>query len=66
MWNCAERFINAYGIADHLTSVPIDLEYLPSDSIYLSFYYQNIGLSGDDLVQEQDKTDADHIQDDHR
>ncbi|MBE9510938.1 MAG: T9SS type A sorting domain-containing protein [Bacteroidetes bacterium] len=26
--------------ADHLTSKPIDLDYLASDNIYLSFYYQ--------------------------
>lgn len=45
---------NSWGIADHLTSVPIDLDYQASDSIYLSFFYQTIGLSGDDLVQEQD------------
>ncbi len=43
-----------WGIADHLTSVPINLEFQPSDSVYLSFYYQTIGLSGDDLVQEED------------
>jgi hypothetical protein len=34
----------AYGRADHLTSVPIDLEYPASDSIYLSFFYQAKGL----------------------
>ncbi len=28
------------GIADYLTSVPINLEYNAEDSIYLSFYYQ--------------------------
>lgn len=37
----------AYGRADKLTSVPIDLEYPASDSIYLSFFYQAQGLSGD-------------------
>lgn len=41
----------AYGRADHLTSVPIDLEYPASDSIYLSFFYQAKGLSGDDNAQ---------------
>ncbi|MCB9170903.1 MAG: hypothetical protein H6594_11185 [Flavobacteriales bacterium] len=44
----------AWGIADHLTSVPIDLALLPNDSVYLSFFYQPQGLSGDDQVQEQD------------
>jgi len=36
---------SAYGVADNLTSKPIDLNYLPSDSIYLSFYYQPQGVS---------------------
>lgn len=31
--------------ADHLTSVPIDLSYNPSDSIYLSFFYERGGLA---------------------
>ncbi|MGA1976409.1 MAG: T9SS type A sorting domain-containing protein [Bacteroidales bacterium] len=31
--------------ADHLTSLPIDLTYQPSDSILLSFYYQPGGLA---------------------
>lgn len=31
--------------ADHLTSSPIDLNYLPSDSIYLSFLYEAGGLA---------------------
>ena len=44
----------AYGIADRLTSVPIDLQYSPGDSIYLSFFYQNQGLSGDGVVQPGD------------
>lgn len=44
----------AYGRADHLTSVPIDLEYPASDSIYLSFFYQAKGLSGDDNAQVGD------------
>ncbi|MCB0790344.1 MAG: T9SS type A sorting domain-containing protein [Flavobacteriales bacterium] len=44
----------AWGIADHLTSVPIDLALQPGDSVYLSFFYQPQGLSGDDQVQEQD------------
>lgn len=45
----------AYGIADHLTSVPIDLSTLtPGDSVYLSFFYQPQGLSGDINVQPTD------------
>ena len=44
----------AYGINDHLTSVPINLLYPPGDSIYLSFFYQPQGLSGDSEVQEED------------
>lgn len=45
----------AYGIADHLTSVPINLDgYEPQDSLYLSFFYQPQGLSGDIYVQPQD------------
>ena len=33
-------------IADKLTSKPIDLNYSPADSIYLSFYYQAQGFTG--------------------
>jgi hypothetical protein len=44
----------AHGRADHLTSVPIDLEYPASDSIYLSFFYQARGLSGDNNAQTVD------------
>lgn len=44
----------AYGVADHLTTVPINMGYPASDSIYLSFYYQPQGLSGDNVVQAQD------------
>jgi len=33
-----------HGCADTLTSLPINLDYPPSDSIYLSFYYQPKGL----------------------
>ncbi|MBK6542830.1 MAG: T9SS type A sorting domain-containing protein [Flavobacteriales bacterium] len=44
----------AYGINDHLTSVPINMLYPPGDSIYLSFFYQPQGLSGDSEVQEED------------
>lgn len=44
----------AYGINDHLTSVPINMAYPPGDSIYLSFFYQPQGRSGDTEVQTQD------------
>ncbi|MBK6341101.1 MAG: T9SS type A sorting domain-containing protein [Flavobacteriales bacterium] len=46
----------AYGIADHLTSVDIDLSAPlgPEDSLYLSFFYQPQGLSGDNAVQPLD------------
>lgn len=44
----------SYGIADRLTSVPIDLEYPASDSVYLSFFYQAQGRSGDTFIQPQD------------
>lgn len=45
---------SAYGIADRLTSVPIDLSYSVADSVYLSFLYQAQGLSGDQTPQPQD------------
>ncbi len=45
---------SSYGRADHLTSVPIDLEYPAEDSIYLSFFYQAKGLSGDSIPQVGD------------
>ncbi len=38
---------NTQGRADRMTSVPIDLQYPASDSIYLSFFYQSLGRSGD-------------------
>lgn len=45
----------AYGIADKLTSVKIDLSsYSVGDSLYLSFFYQPQGLSGDNQVQPTD------------
>ncbi len=44
----------AYGINDHLTSVPVNMAYPPGDSIYLSFFYQPQGRSGDTEVQTQD------------
>ncbi len=44
----------AYGLADRLTSVPIDLSYQVSDSVYLSFFHQPQGLSGDDQIQPID------------
>lgn len=48
---------SSYGVADYLTSYPIDLDYLPSDSVYLSFYYQPQGIGNapeyeDSLVLE--------------
>ncbi|MBK8612015.1 MAG: T9SS type A sorting domain-containing protein [Flavobacteriales bacterium] len=43
-----------YGECDKLTSVPINLQFPPGDSLYLSFLYQPQGLSGDDVVQVQD------------
>lgn len=46
---------SAYGIADHLTTVPIDLSsYQPIDSLYLSFFFQPQGRSGDVQVQPRD------------
>lgn len=45
---------NQNGVADHLTSVPINLLYDAGDSIYLSFLYQARGLSGDNELQEED------------
>jgi len=45
---------NAYGLCDQLTSVPIDLLYPESDSLYLSFFYQPQGLSGDGIPQSED------------
>jgi hypothetical protein len=45
---------NSNGIADTLTSVPINLNDPPEDSIYMSFLYQPQGLSGDDQVQTSD------------
>lgn len=33
--------------ADFLTSQPIDLNYLPSDSVYFSFFYQSTGLGNE-------------------
>ncbi|HRH38777.1 MAG TPA: hypothetical protein PK760_10555, partial [Flavobacteriales bacterium] len=46
---------NSYGIADHLTTVPIDLSgHTAADSIYLSFFYQPRGISQDDIVQPGD------------
>lgn len=38
-------YANSYDIAEYLTSKPINLDYDPKDSIYLSFYYQQKGLS---------------------
>ncbi len=48
---------NAYGWADELTSAPLDLSFLPQDSVFLSFFYQPEGIgnapeSKDSLVLE--------------
>ncbi len=45
---------NANGPADKLTSVPINLAYPPGDSIYLSFFCEPIGRSGDELAHAED------------
>lgn len=45
---------NVNGPADKLTSVPIDLAYAASDSVYLSFFCEPIGLSGDQLAHAED------------
>jgi len=39
-------------MADHLTSNPINLNYLPADNIWLSFYYEPGGLS--DMPEARD------------
>lgn len=44
----------SYGLADALTSVPIQMQVPAADSVYLSFYYQARGLSGDAFPQPQD------------
>ena len=43
---------NSIGLADHLTSVPINLVFPASDSIYLSFFYEAIGLSGNNALDQ--------------
>ena len=48
------QFPNNHGIADSLTSVPINLQYPTSDSVYLSFFIQPRGFSGDDQIQTND------------
>lgn len=45
---------NVNGLADKLTSVPINLAYPASDSIYLSFFCEPIGRSGDQLAHHED------------
>lgn len=45
---------NLNGAADKLTSVPIDLAFSAGDSIYLSFFCEPIGRSGDDLAHAED------------
>ncbi len=58
-YGLAYNMVNStsYGVADYLTSKPIDLNYFPSDSVYLSFYYQAQGIGNapedeDSLVLE--------------
>ncbi len=48
-------FPNLQGLADVMTSVPIDLTAFPADSVYLSFLYQPRGFSGD---ADTDPTDS--------
>ncbi|MCH8515800.1 MAG: T9SS type A sorting domain-containing protein [Cyclobacteriaceae bacterium] len=43
---------NARGIADKLTSMPINLDYQESDSIYISFYYQAQGLGTQPEIED--------------
>src|SRR5690606_5655310 len=43
---------NVNGAADKLTSVPINLSFPAGDSIYLSFFYQPIGLSGNNAPDQ--------------
>lgn len=45
---------NTNGLADHLTSVPINLAYPASDSIYLSFLCEPVGRSGDSQQHAED------------
>ncbi len=50
---------NTNGPADKLTSVPINLAYAPGDSVYLSFFCEPIGLSGDVLAHAEDSLHLD-------
>jgi hypothetical protein len=43
---------NSNGLADRLTSVPINLAYSAADSIYLSFFCEPIGRSGNDAPDQ--------------
>ncbi len=45
---------NVNGPADKLTSVPINLAFPASDSVYLSFFCEPIGRSGDELAHAED------------
>ncbi|MGV9012821.1 MAG: T9SS type A sorting domain-containing protein [Flavobacteriales bacterium] len=45
---------NSNGLADHLTSVPINLAFAASDSIYLSFLCEPVGRSGDTQQHDVD------------
>jgi hypothetical protein len=54
-WNgvpYAPHSVNASGIADYLTSYPLDLDYPSTDSIYLSFYYQPRGRGNQPEIQD--------------
>lgn len=44
--------VSSYGIADYLTSKPIDLNYPASDSIYFSFFYQPQGRGYDPATKD--------------
>ncbi len=52
---------NVNGPADKLTSVPINLAYAASDSVYLSFFCEPIGLSGDQLAHAEDSLHLDFL-----
>ncbi|PCH91151.1 MAG: hypothetical protein COB85_09495 [Bacteroidetes bacterium] len=43
---------NGYGVADYLTSKPIDLTGTASDSIFLSFYYQPEGIGNKPQLED--------------
>ncbi|HIA10693.1 MAG TPA: T9SS type A sorting domain-containing protein [Flavobacteriales bacterium] len=43
---------SGYGVADYLTSKPIDLTGTPGDSIFLSFYYQPEGMGNNPQLED--------------